>query len=84
MNRLLKTISLVEYFAIKSWEWSMNNMEMLIAELGPEDQQLSADFGWDTLGDPESLYTIEEVTWPCEGLSPNDYLRTKGCACPFT
>lgn len=39
-NRILKTVSVLEYFATRSWEWSMNNTEMLLAELGPKDQQM--------------------------------------------
>lgn len=39
-NRILKTVSVLEYFATQSWEWSMNNTEMLLAELGPKDQQM--------------------------------------------
>lgn len=39
-NRILKTVSVLEYFATQSWEWSTSNTEMLLAELGPEDQQV--------------------------------------------
>lgn len=45
MNRLLKTFDLLDYFLNQSWEWSINNTEMLMAELSPEDQQVSADHG---------------------------------------
>lgn len=41
MNRLLKTISMLEYFVNNSWEWSTNNTEMLLSELSPEDQRVS-------------------------------------------
>jgi hypothetical protein len=41
MNRLLKTISMLEYFINHSWEWSTNNTEMLLSELSPEDQRVS-------------------------------------------
>lgn len=34
MNCLLKTLSLLEYLATHSWEWSINNREMHMAELG--------------------------------------------------
>lgn len=40
MNRLLKTISMLEYFINHSWEWSTNNTEMLLSELSPEDQRV--------------------------------------------
>ncbi|XP_037701158.1 fatty acyl-CoA reductase 2 isoform X2 [Choloepus didactylus] len=40
MNRLLKTISMLEYFINGSWEWSTYNTEMLMSELSPEDQRL--------------------------------------------
>lgn len=40
MNRLLKTISMLEYFINNSWEWSTNNTEMLLSELSPEDQRV--------------------------------------------
>ncbi|XP_060050571.1 fatty acyl-CoA reductase 2 isoform X2 [Erinaceus europaeus] len=39
MNRLLKTISMLEYFINNSWEWSTGNMEMLMSELSPEDKR---------------------------------------------
>lgn len=35
-----------------------------MAELGPEDKQVSADHGWNTPRDPKSLHTIKEVAWP--------------------
>ncbi|XP_075838347.1 fatty acyl-CoA reductase 2 [Microtus pennsylvanicus] len=40
MNRLLKTISMLEYFINHNWEWSTNNTEMLLSELSPEDQRV--------------------------------------------
>ncbi|XP_049638844.1 fatty acyl-CoA reductase 2-like [Suncus etruscus] len=40
MNRILKANAMLEYFTAQSWEWSMNNTEMLMAELGPKDQQM--------------------------------------------
>ncbi|XP_049982449.1 fatty acyl-CoA reductase 2 isoform X1 [Alexandromys fortis] len=40
MNRLLRTISMLEYFINHSWEWSTNNTEMLLSELSPEDQRV--------------------------------------------
>lgn len=40
MNHLLKTLAVLEYFVNNSWEWSINNTEMLMAELSPEDQQV--------------------------------------------
>jgi len=41
MNRLLKTVSMLEYFVNRSWEWSTYNTEMLMSELSPEDQRVS-------------------------------------------
>ncbi|XP_021546438.1 fatty acyl-CoA reductase 2 isoform X2 [Neomonachus schauinslandi] len=40
MNRLLKTVSMLEYFVNRSWEWSTYNTEMLMSELSPEDQRV--------------------------------------------
>uniref|UniRef100_A0A3Q2HYD6 Fatty acyl-CoA reductase n=1 Tax=Equus caballus TaxID=9796 RepID=A0A3Q2HYD6_HORSE len=40
MNRLLRTISMLEYFINRSWEWSTYNTEMLMSELSPEDQRI--------------------------------------------
>ncbi|KAM5334769.1 fatty acyl-CoA reductase 2 isoform 1-T1 [Glossophaga mutica] len=40
MNRLLRTVSVLEYFVNRSWEWSTNNTEMLMSELSPEDQRV--------------------------------------------
>ena len=41
MNRLLRTLSMLEYFVNRSWEWSTYNTEMLMSELSPEDQRVS-------------------------------------------
>ncbi|XP_063642897.1 fatty acyl-CoA reductase 2 isoform X6 [Pan troglodytes] len=40
MNRLLRTVSMLEYFINRSWEWSTYNTEMLMSELSPEDQRV--------------------------------------------
>ncbi|XP_025139227.2 fatty acyl-CoA reductase 2 isoform X3 [Bubalus bubalis] len=40
MNRLLRTLSMLEYFINRSWEWSTYNTEMLMSELSPEDQRV--------------------------------------------
>ncbi|XP_049638842.1 fatty acyl-CoA reductase 2-like [Suncus etruscus] len=40
ISQLMRTINMVEYFGNHSWEWSVNNMEMLMAELSPEDQKM--------------------------------------------
>ncbi|XP_013843790.1 fatty acyl-CoA reductase 2 isoform X3 [Sus scrofa] len=40
MNRLLRTVSMLEYFINRSWEWSTDNTEMLMSELSPEDQRV--------------------------------------------
>lgn len=41
MNRLLRNVSMLEYFVNRSWEWSTYNTEMLMSELSPEDQRVS-------------------------------------------
>lgn len=41
MNRLLRTLSMLEYFINRSWEWSTYNTEMLMSKLSPEDQRVS-------------------------------------------
>lgn len=41
MNRLLRNVSMLEYFVNRSWEWSTHNTEMLMSELSPEDQRVS-------------------------------------------
>lgn len=69
MNRILKAIALLEYFASHSWEWNINNTKMLMAELGPEDQQVNTDYVWETQGDAESLHTIMEIAWLWEGAT---------------
>ncbi|XP_036152594.1 fatty acyl-CoA reductase 2 isoform X2 [Myotis myotis] len=40
MNRLLRTVSMLEYFVNRSWEWSTSNTEMLMSKLSPEDQRV--------------------------------------------
>nr|XP_044995431.1 fatty acyl-CoA reductase 2 isoform X2 [Jaculus jaculus] len=40
MTRLLKTISMLEYFTNRSWEWTSANSEMLRSEMSPEDQRV--------------------------------------------
>ncbi|KAG8514038.1 Fatty acyl-CoA reductase 2 [Galemys pyrenaicus] len=40
MNRLSKTLSMLEYFVNHSWEWSTSNTDMLMLELSPEDQRV--------------------------------------------
>ncbi|XP_016054584.1 PREDICTED: fatty acyl-CoA reductase 2 [Miniopterus natalensis] len=40
INRLLRTISMLEYFINGSWEWSTRNTEMLMSKLSPEDQRV--------------------------------------------
>uniref|UniRef100_A0A8C9UKV5 Fatty acyl-CoA reductase n=1 Tax=Spermophilus dauricus TaxID=99837 RepID=A0A8C9UKV5_SPEDA len=40
MDRLLRTISMLEYFINRSWEWSTYNTEMLMSEMSPEDQRV--------------------------------------------
>nr|KAF6452325.1 fatty acyl-CoA reductase 2 [Molossus molossus] len=40
MNRILKMVSMLEYFINRSWEWSTDNTEMLMSTLTPEDQRI--------------------------------------------
>ncbi|XP_039738338.1 fatty acyl-CoA reductase 2 [Pteropus medius] len=40
LNRILKTISKLEYFSSQSWEWTTYNTEMLMSQLSPEDQRV--------------------------------------------
>uniref|UniRef100_G3UCV9 Fatty acyl-CoA reductase n=1 Tax=Loxodonta africana TaxID=9785 RepID=G3UCV9_LOXAF len=40
MNRILRTISMLEYFLNRSWEWSTYNTEMLMFKLSPQDQKV--------------------------------------------
>ncbi|XP_014651349.1 PREDICTED: fatty acyl-CoA reductase 2-like [Ceratotherium simum simum] len=40
MNRLIRSLSLVEYFIKQTWEWSTYNTEMLMSELSPEDRRV--------------------------------------------
>ncbi|CAM4477791.1 fatty acyl-CoA reductase 2 isoform X3 [Lepidochelys kempii] len=39
-NRLHKSMMLLEYFTCQSWEWSSENMNVLMAQLSPEDRRL--------------------------------------------
>jgi hypothetical protein len=61
MNRLLRTISMLEYFINRSWEWSTANTEMLMSELSPEDQRVSME-NWPNLRD--NLTLEPRITWP--------------------
>lgn len=40
-NRLHKSMLLLEYFTCQSWEWSSENMNMLMTQLSPEDRRVS-------------------------------------------
>ncbi|XP_063110555.1 fatty acyl-CoA reductase 2 isoform X3 [Cavia porcellus] len=40
MNRMLRMLSMLEYFVNHSWEWSTHNTEMLMSMLSPEDQRM--------------------------------------------
>lgn len=82
MHRILKAFALLEYFASHSWEWSMNNTEMLMTKLGPEDQQVNTDYVWETQGDAESLHTITEIAWLWEGAALQCLAADPGYACP--
>ena len=40
-NRLHKAMSVMEYFTMREWEWSHDNMDALKAAMTPEDQKVS-------------------------------------------
>ncbi|KYO44734.1 fatty acyl-CoA reductase 1 [Alligator mississippiensis] len=40
LDRLHKNLMLLEYFTTQSWEWSSDNMNMLMGQLSPEDKKL--------------------------------------------
>nr|KAF6494853.1 fatty acyl-CoA reductase 2 [Rousettus aegyptiacus] len=40
MNRTLNAFSKLEYFISQHWEWSINNTEMLMSQMSPEDQRV--------------------------------------------
>lgn len=40
MKRLLRTVSMLEYFINQSWDWSTCNTEMLMSKMSPEDQRV--------------------------------------------
>lgn len=58
MNRLLRTLSMLEYFINRSWEWSTHNTEMLMSELSPEDQRVSTALTIDGKAFPTRNWTI--------------------------
>lgn len=39
-NRLHKAIGLLEYFSSQDWEWSSENLSMLMGQLTPEDRKV--------------------------------------------
>uniref|UniRef100_A0A8C4WUK2 Fatty acyl-CoA reductase n=1 Tax=Eptatretus burgeri TaxID=7764 RepID=A0A8C4WUK2_EPTBU len=51
VNRLHKNMTLLEYFASRSWVWRSDNLGMLLAKLGPEDTKI---FNFD----------IHQLNWP--------------------
>lgn len=40
-NRLHKAIGLLEYFSSQDWEWNSENVNMLMAQLSPEDRKVA-------------------------------------------
>ncbi|XP_015484547.1 fatty acyl-CoA reductase 1-like [Parus major] len=40
INRLHKSMTLLQYFSTQSWNWSSDNMNMLMSHLNPEDKKL--------------------------------------------
>ncbi|XP_019738532.1 fatty acyl-CoA reductase 1 isoform X2 [Hippocampus comes] len=50
-NRLHKAISLLEYFSSQDWEWNSENVNMLMAQLSPEDRKT---FNFD----------VRQLNWP--------------------
>ncbi|NXD11342.1 FACR1 reductase, partial [Nothocercus nigrocapillus] len=40
INRLHKSMMLLQYFSTQSWDWSSDNMNMLMSHLNPEDKKL--------------------------------------------
>ncbi|XP_077399615.1 fatty acyl-CoA reductase 1 [Vanacampus margaritifer] len=50
-NRLHKAISLLEYFSSQDWEWSSENVSMLMAQMSPEDRKT---FNFD----------VRQLNWP--------------------
>ncbi|NWX85650.1 FACR1 reductase, partial [Nothoprocta ornata] len=40
INRLHKSLMLLQYFSTQSWDWSSDNMNMLMSHLNPEDKKL--------------------------------------------
>ncbi|NXG18819.1 FACR1 reductase, partial [Grallaria varia] len=40
INRLHKSMTLLEYFSTQSWNWSSDNMNMLMSQLNTEDRKL--------------------------------------------
>ncbi|KAM6321346.1 fatty acyl-CoA reductase 2 [Aegotheles albertisi] len=40
VNRLHKTLTLIEYFSTRSWEWSSDNMNMIMSHLSTEDKKV--------------------------------------------
>lgn len=45
-NRLHKSMMLLEYFSSKSWNWSSENMNMLMSQLSIEDKRVRTRVRW--------------------------------------
>uniref|UniRef100_A0A3Q3D9C1 Fatty acyl-CoA reductase n=1 Tax=Hippocampus comes TaxID=109280 RepID=A0A3Q3D9C1_HIPCM len=54
-NRLHKAISLLEYFSSQDWEWNSENVNMLMAQLSPEDRKVTFNFDVRQLNWPEYI-----------------------------
>lgn len=38
-NKLHRSINCLTYFTMQSWEWTYNNLEMLVSQMSPEDRK---------------------------------------------
>lgn len=41
INRLHKSMTLLQYFSTQSWNWSSDNMNMLMSHLNTEDKKVN-------------------------------------------
>lgn len=46
INRLHKSMMLLQYFSTQSWDWSSDNMNMLMSHLNTEDKKVSISWIW--------------------------------------
>jgi len=40
-NRLHRSINCLTYFTMQSWEWTNNNLDMLVSQMSPEDRKVT-------------------------------------------